>query len=143
MKPSESGKKDLFGTVQGSADAALLYAKHIDRSVSQMTVGDIAVRDLAEVFIGKDLRELCPDSAECENDGPCELYSCKFARFIFENLLMIVHDDFDEELSSFLKMYVRRLYAQVRFLVDYQIRNTEKITQPDEKTRTMMSEPLA
>jgi hypothetical protein len=34
MKPSESGKKDLFGTVQGSADAALLYAKHIDRSVS-------------------------------------------------------------------------------------------------------------
>ena len=143
MVPNKNGKKDLFGTVQGSADAALLYAWHIDRSVSQITVGDLAVRDLVEVFIGKALRELCPDSAECENDGPCELYSCKFARFIFENLLMTVHDDLDEELRSFLKMYVRRLYTQAPFLVDYEIRNTEKITQPDEKTRTMMSEPLA
>ncbi len=137
MKPSEAGKKDLFGTVQGSADAALLYAWDIDRSVSQMTVGDIAVRDLAEVFIGEALRKLCPDSERCENDGPCDLYSCKFARFVFQNILMIVHDDFVEETRSFLKMYTRRLYEQAPFLVDYQIKNTEKISQPEEKNENI------
>lgn len=133
MKPNQNGEKELFGTVQPYADAEFVYALHIDIIVNYMLPSDVdEFGHILDVNIGNALKKLCPDSQQCDNDGPCESYSCKFARFIFECSYRVIGHDLREKLTSFTKMYVRRLQEQTPFLVDYQIRNTVENSQPDE-----------
>jgi hypothetical protein len=133
MKRNKNGNKDLSVKVEPRADAALLYDDYIDASLSQISVTNLEVRGLAREFIGEELRKLCPYGERCDNNGPCEMHSCRYAKVIFEHCLIKAHTDFDYQLRSFLEMYVRRLYEQTPFIVDYQIRNTVENSQPDEK----------
>ena len=105
----------------------------MDISLDKISGICTVVDETAQVIVGDALRLLCPDSEQCDNEGSCEFYSCRFAEFIFYPILTVIQGDLKRELGSFLKNYLTRLHEQTPYLVDFQIRNTEKNSQADEK----------
>ncbi|MGC8605630.1 MAG: hypothetical protein ACP5VS_18350 [Desulfomonilaceae bacterium] len=134
MEPNANGKKELLSTSRPRADAALVYADFVNVFLSEIWFTVISeADDLVQILMGNVLRKLCPNSESCSNEGPCDEYPCEVAKFILGNICLIVRRDLEDEMRSFLKMYIGRLDEQAYSVVDYQIRNIRGNWPADEK----------
>jgi hypothetical protein len=129
MKNHANAKTYSLEPVLRGFDAALCYSHEIDNSVGIISVTPHPFREVMIELVGKSLKNSCPEKTEgCGDEDFCVERSCRYSKFIWEQVMMKVHDGFDQELSSFFKTEVRRLDEQVPFLVDHAIRNTEKVS---------------
>ncbi|MCX6985808.1 MAG: hypothetical protein NT118_13825, partial [Lentisphaerae bacterium] len=114
MKNNKVEKTDSLGPVLKGFDAVLCYSHEIDDSVGIITVTRHPFREVMNELVGKALKNFCPEKTEkCGDEDFCVERSCRYSRFIWERVMMKVHDGFDQELSSFFKTEVRRLDEQI------------------------------
>lgn len=131
MSKMEEIKTDPSVGMSARPDPAFVYSNSINHSVDRILIPD-AIKELMCLFTGEALKSLCPERSErCDEKDPCDEYSCDYSRFIFERVLTNAHEDFDAKLRSFFETHVRRIYEQIPFLVDYQIRTTAKKSDQD------------
>ena len=129
MEKYGNEKTYSLGPVLRGLDAALCYSDEIDNSVGIIRVTPHPFRQVMNELVGKALKNSCPEKTEkCGDEDFCVERSCRYSRFIWEGVMMKVHDGFDEKLSSFFKTEVTRLDKQVPVLVDSEIRNTVKVS---------------